>query len=189
MTHEKSYYVTVTAVNTVGLQSYSFSGPVAIDTTPPISGKVIDLHTTYRIDVTDNAATVQMNAKACTTDEECDALDATCSESLTSVSVTWQPFTDEQSGIAGYEIAVGTTPGGGQIKPFFTIQAETNYYTVTGLNLNGLKKVFVSIKGTNGAGLSSVSSSNGLYLSYLSQGLPPLLHIGIADVTELSNVD
>ncbi|VDI54125.1 Hypothetical predicted protein [Mytilus galloprovincialis] len=189
MTNEKSYYVTVTAVNTVGLQSYSSSGPVAIDTTPPNSGKVIDLHTTYRMDVTDNAATVQMNAKACTTDEECDALDATCSESLTSVSVTWQPFTDEQSGIAGYEIAVGTTPGGGQIKPFFTIQAETNYYTVTGLNLNGLKKVFVSIKGTNGAGLSSVSSSNGLYLSYLSQGLPPLSHIGIADVTELSNVD
>ncbi|CAG2196989.1 unnamed protein product [Mytilus edulis] len=49
--------------------------------------------------------------------------------------------------------------------------------------------VYVSIKGTNGAGLSSVSSSNGLYLSYLSQGLPPLSHIGIADVTELSNVD
>ncbi|CAC5409205.1 unnamed protein product [Mytilus coruscus] len=189
MTHEKSYYVTVTAVNTVGLQSYSFSGPVAIDTTPPDNGKVIDLHTTYRMDVTDNAATVQMNAKACTTDEECDALDATCSESLTSVSVTWQPFTDEQSGIAGYEIAVGTTPGGGQIKTFFSIHPETNYYTVTGLNLNGLTKVYVSIKGTNGAGLSSVSSSNGLYLSYLSQGLPPLSLIGIADVTELSNVD
>ncbi|CAC5392346.1 unnamed protein product [Mytilus coruscus] len=196
MTHEKSYYVTVTAVKTVGLQSYSFSGPVAIDTTPPDYGKVIDLHTTYRMDVTDNAATVQMNAKACTTDEECNALDATCSESLTSVSVTWQPFTDEQSGIAGYEIAVGTTPGGGQIKPFFSIHTETNYYTITGLNLNGLTKiitllniVYVSIKGTNGARLSSVSSSNGLYLSYLSQVLPPLSLIGIADVTELSNVD
>ncbi|XP_076076023.1 uncharacterized protein LOC143046845 [Mytilus galloprovincialis] len=189
MTHEKSYYVTVTAVNTVGLQSYSFSRPVAIDTTPPNSGKVVDLHTTYRMDVTDNAATVQMNAKACTTDEECDALDATCSESLTSVSVTWQPFIDEQSGITGYEIAVGTTSGGGQIKPFFNINTEANYYTVTGLTLNGLTKVYVSIKGTNGAGLSSVSSSNGLYLSYLSQGLPPLSHIGIADVTELSNVD
>ncbi|VDI79784.1 Hypothetical predicted protein [Mytilus galloprovincialis] len=189
MTYEKFYYVTVTAVNTVGLQTYGFSGPVAIDTTPPDSGRVIDLHTTYRMDVTDNAATVQMNAKACTTDEECDALDATCSESLTSVSVTWQPFTDEQSGIAGYEVAVGTTPGGGQVKPFFSIPMGTSYYSVTGLNLNGLKKVYVSIKGTNGAGLSSVSFSNGLYLSYLSQGLPPLVHIGIADVSELSNVD
>ena len=68
MVHEKSYYMTVTAVNKVGLQSYSFSGPISIDVTPPISGKVVDLHTTYRIDVNDNTATVQMNAKACTTD-------------------------------------------------------------------------------------------------------------------------
>jgi hypothetical protein len=29
---------------------------------------VVDLHTTYRIDVNDNTATVQMNAKACATD-------------------------------------------------------------------------------------------------------------------------
>jgi hypothetical protein len=68
MVDEKSYYMTVTAVNKVGLQSYSFSGPINIDVTPPISGKVVDLHTTYRIDVNDNTATVQMNAKACTTD-------------------------------------------------------------------------------------------------------------------------
>jgi hypothetical protein len=68
MAHEKSYYMTVTAINKVGLQSYSFSGPISIDVTPPISGKVVDLHTTYRIDVNDNTATVQMNAKACATD-------------------------------------------------------------------------------------------------------------------------
>lgn len=31
---------------------------------------------------------------------ECDALDAICTESLTSLSVTWMPFSDPESGIA-----------------------------------------------------------------------------------------
>jgi hypothetical protein len=69
MIHGKLYYVTVTAVNSVGLQSYAFSGPVAIDTTPPKAAKVINLHTTYRMDVTNNTATMIMNSKTCTTDE------------------------------------------------------------------------------------------------------------------------
>ena len=40
-----------------------------------------------------------------------------------------------------YEVAVGTTPGGGQIKPFFSVPVDTQYYTVTGLALDGLTKV------------------------------------------------
>ena len=35
---------------------------------------------------------------------ECEALEATCSESLSSVSFTWQPFNDEESGIVRYFI-------------------------------------------------------------------------------------
>lgn len=72
------YYVTVTAVNKVGLQSYSFSNPIAIDTTPPKYGKVVDLHTTYRMDVRDNELTVRMNAKACTTDAGREELIQSC---------------------------------------------------------------------------------------------------------------
>ena len=40
-----------------------------------------------------------------------------------------------------YEVAVGTTLGGGQIKPFFSVPVDTQYYTVTGLALDGLTKV------------------------------------------------
>jgi hypothetical protein len=36
---------------------------------------------------------------------ECEALDATCSESLSSVSFTWQPFNDDESGIVRYFIS------------------------------------------------------------------------------------
>jgi hypothetical protein len=42
MNHGKFYYVTVTAINSVELQSYAFSGPIAIDTTPPKAAKVIN---------------------------------------------------------------------------------------------------------------------------------------------------
>ncbi|VDI73733.1 Hypothetical predicted protein, partial [Mytilus galloprovincialis] len=187
--HGKSYYVTVTAINSVAMETYAFSGPISIDTTPPRHGKVVDLHTVYRINVKDNSETVAMNAKICTTDEECDTLDAVCSESLTSVSATWQLFTDEESGIVGYQIAVGTTPGGGQIKAFFDIPEDARHYAVSGLNLMGYRKVYVSIRGTNGAGVSSVATSNGLYISYLSQGLQPLSHIAISDVLENSDAD
>ncbi|XP_071123199.1 uncharacterized protein [Mytilus edulis] len=189
--HGKSYYVTVTAVNMVGLETYGFSESIAIDTTPPKYGRVIDLHTTYRLDVTDNEVTVNLNAKVCDEEEECDSLDATCSESLSTVSVTWQPFSDYESGIVRYQIAVGTTSGGGQIRSFFDIPIYAQYHTVTGLDLMGYRTVYVSVKGENGAGLASVATSNGLHLSYLSQGLPPVSHIGINDVlrNSLGDVD
>ncbi|VDI67222.1 Hypothetical predicted protein [Mytilus galloprovincialis] len=189
LSHGKSYYATVTAVNSVDMETYAFSGPISIDTTPPKHGKVVDLHTIYRINVNDNSQTVAMNAKICSSDEECDMLDAVCSESLTSVSVTWQLFTDDESGIVGYQIAVGTTPGGGQIKAFFDVPQDARYYTVSGLYLMGYRKVYVSVRGTNGAGVSSVATSNGVYISYLSQDLQPLSHVGISDVLENSDVD
>ena len=44
----------------------------------------------------------------------------------------------------------------------------------------------MSIKGINGAGLTSVATSNGLYMSYLSQGMDPLSVVGINDVLENS---
>ncbi|CAG2246701.1 unnamed protein product [Mytilus edulis] len=142
--HGDKYYVTVTAVNFVDMESYGFSSEIGIDSTPPTYGKVIDLHTTYRVDVTDTEMTLAMNAKKCDTDDECDLLDATCSESMTSVSATWQAFQDPESG------------------------------------------VYVSVKGVNGADLTSVATSNGLYMSYLSQGMNPLSHVGVADVLENS---
>lgn len=50
-------------------------------------------------------------------------------------------------------------------------------------------QLFVSVKAVNKAGLSSVSSSNGVYMSYLSQGRSPLSHVGIMDLVEGGNQD
>jgi hypothetical protein len=44
-----------------------------------------------------------------------------------------------------------------------------------------LFQVFVTIKGYNGAGLFSITVSNGIYLTYLGQGLQPLRPIEVWD--------
>ena len=78
--HGVSYYVTVTAVNIIGMETSGFSDVIGLDLTPPASGKVVDLHSVFRIDVTNSTATVVMNKKICTTDEgrvlctQCDML-------------------------------------------------------------------------------------------------------------------
>lgn len=42
-----------------------------------------------------------------------------------------------------YQIAVGTTPGGGQIRSFLSIPSGVQYFTITGLNLYGYRKVMM----------------------------------------------
>ena len=69
LSHGSIYYVTVTAVNTVGLEISAFSLPITLDTTPPVTGKVVDLHSVYRLDFSDNAATVTQNSVHCSTKE------------------------------------------------------------------------------------------------------------------------
>ena len=69
LSHGSIYYVTVTAVNTVGLEISAFSLPITLDTTPPVTGKVVDLHSVYRLDFSDNAATVTQNSVHCSTNE------------------------------------------------------------------------------------------------------------------------
>ncbi|KAK3612515.1 hypothetical protein CHS0354_024486 [Potamilus streckersoni] len=187
--HGDIYYATVTATNKVGLQSYSFSASIRVDTTPPVSGQVVELYDKYRVNTMNDTATTLMNLRACKTSDECFAIDATCQESFTSVSVAWQPFLDPESGIVQYEIAVGTSPGGAQIKSFFEAPLGVNNYIIHGLNLKGLKQVFVTLKGINGAGMSTVSTSNGIYLSYLSQGENPPQLIGVWDDNPHSYAD
>ncbi|KAL5014713.1 hypothetical protein ScPMuIL_008983 [Solemya velum] len=184
-----TYYVMITAENAVGLTSSAFSEAIKIDDTPPKSGKVIELASEYRIVTGDDEATVALNNHMCGTDSECDALDVDCQESLSTVAVAWQPFIDEESDIKSYYLAVGTTPGGGQVQQFYKVPTTKTNHIITGLILKGLSKVYVSVKGVNGAGLTSVTVSDGVYMSYLSQGLPPLHPVEIWDSNEKSTGD
>ncbi|KAK3609657.1 hypothetical protein CHS0354_035942 [Potamilus streckersoni] len=189
LSHGKSYYVMVTAINKVNLKSHAFSEAINIDSTPPVPSPVVELRTDYRVENGHDNATVQMNKRACESDETCKEIDAVCQESLTSVSVAWKRFEDPESGIISYQLAVGRTRGGGQIVSYFEVDSKINTFTITGLNLVGERQIFVSVKGTNAAGLSSISTSNGVYMSYLSQGLAPLRHVGVYDYDKNSPGD
>ena len=46
--------------------------------------------------------------------------------------------------------------------------------------------MFATVKAANFAGHTTSAYSNGVYLSYISQGLPPLQHIGIYDAHQHS---
>ena len=47
----------------------------------------------------------------------------------------------------------------------------------------------MTVKGINGAGLATSSSSNGVYLSYLSQGLEPLTPVYLWDADPMAPTD
>ncbi|KAK6174798.1 hypothetical protein SNE40_013376 [Patella caerulea] len=181
VSHGNTYFAIVTATNAVGKSISAISNGTSVDVTPPLHGTVVELNTAYVINVTSDRSTAVLNAYTCNTVEDCGKIDAVCQESLSTVNIAWSAFTDPETKIVKYEVAIGSTPGGGQIKPFFTVPVEKRYLTVKNLMLRGMKQVFVTIKATNGAGLSTISTSNGIYLSYVSQGLPALSYIGVWD--------
>ncbi|ESO82597.1 hypothetical protein LOTGIDRAFT_236952 [Lottia gigantea] len=181
VTHGKKYFAIVTAKNAVGKTISAVSDSISVDVTPPVVGQVVELRTEYIINVTSDRSTSELNTHSCNSKDDCDKIDAVCQESLTSINVAWSQFTDPETKIVRYEIAVGTTPGGGQVKQFFTASLDKRYMTIKNLALNGLKQVYVTVKATNAAGLSTVATSNGVYISYVSQGKEPLKPIGVWD--------
>ncbi|XP_070573546.1 uncharacterized protein [Ptychodera flava] len=170
----KTYYVTVTAVNNVGESTNSYSQPIHIDETPPIGGRVVELTGVdeQRFDDDNDGASERLN---CMTLEDCVSKAAVCQRSLDRIFVTWEPFEDAESPIVRYQVAVGTSPGGAQLKTFYDVEVNNRLMAViTGVNLYDVRKAFVSVRGFNAAGLHTTAVSNGIYISRISAGLPPL---------------
>ncbi|KAI8516746.1 hypothetical protein Bbelb_053270, partial [Branchiostoma belcheri] len=166
--HQETYYVTVA----------SYSAPIVIDTTPPIAGRVVELSRNEKVNETSKDGE---SVVTCTSKQECDALDVKCQKSLTQVAVAWEPFRDPESHIARYEVALGTSAGGGQLQDFTAVNTGQNFVVITGLDLSDIRQVFATVRGTNAAGMSTVATSNGVYISRVSSGLPPLGEIRVRD--------
>ncbi|XP_033121447.1 uncharacterized protein LOC117120538 [Anneissia japonica] len=175
-----SFYVTIEAYNKVGLSTKAFSNEIKVDSSPPVPGIVIELSDVSVLknnSSEDSPVTTAQNACEDVGDDEsnrCRTQDAVCQTSLTTVTVAWQPFTDPESYIKSYEIAVGSEIGKADIKSFELVSPSLTYYTITGLDLSEVRQVFVMIKGTNAAELSTVAMSNGVFISRVSSGLDPL---------------
>ncbi|XP_041378093.1 uncharacterized protein LOC121390363 [Gigantopelta aegis] len=184
----RQYYATVTVINILDMTVSASFGPMTVDTTPPVAGTIVELSSIYYIDTTNSIDPEVLNPIKCNTAEDCEKLDSVCHQSYTSISIAFQGFNDPETGIVRYQVAVGNTPGGGQIRPLFDIPLDKHYLTIQDLVLKGERQVFVTVHATNGAGLGTMATSNGVYMSYLSQGDEPLSHIAVSD-TDGGHID
>ncbi|XP_066300263.1 uncharacterized protein [Branchiostoma lanceolatum] len=127
-----SYYATVKAYDFVGLSTIAVSQRVTIDITPPLRKDVkIDVGGTFHY-------------------------------SRESVSASWEGlFNDPQSGVAGYEWAVGSRPGHADIAPFNrTVDTKATTDPNEPLSLHEGHTYYVSVKAYNSAGLVAMATSS-----------------------------
>ncbi|HEX7897492.1 MAG TPA: Ig-like domain-containing protein [Planctomycetota bacterium] len=119
---------------------------LVVDGTPPLPGTVSDGWTGADVDV-------QL--------------------SRTTIAAHWTGFSDPQSGVAGYEWAIGTTAGGQQIRAFAAVgtrtQASTSAVDVV-LALSTGTVCYVTVRATNGTGLTSTATSDGVTVTGSGSG-------------------
>ncbi|NTU49735.1 MAG: T9SS type A sorting domain-containing protein [Desulfobulbaceae bacterium] len=132
LTLGKIYYVSVRAVNGVGL-----TGPINSS-----DGVKIVAKPTAPASVNDGTTT-----------------DVDTQEVTTSLSANWPAATDVVSGIARYEYAIGTSTGGTDLRGWTSI-GSARAVTAAGLNLNVGTTYYVSVRAVNGVGLPGAAASS-----------------------------
>lgn len=97
--------------------------------------------------------------------------DGAYSTAQSTLHASWSS-TDPETGVAGYEYAIGTTPGGEDLVPFTSIGAATEVIRTDLALINGARYYF-SIRATNGAGLvSAVGASDGILVDFTPPATP-----------------
>nr|XP_006820036.1 PREDICTED: uncharacterized protein LOC102804939 [Saccoglossus kowalevskii] len=183
--HSQKYYATVVAMNGASFEVKSYSQPIIADGTPPIPGQVIEL---TGVDYINRSAT-DFQTNTCIDNTECEQMDAVCQKSMSTVYVMWQQFKDSESEIQKYEVALGTSFGGTQLQDFKTVDESIRMLTITDLDLAYIEQVFVMVRGYNLVGLSVTASSNGVFISRVSAGLPPIGNVLVWDGNTDSDMD
>src|SRR5262249_9682223 len=89
--------------------------------------------------------------------------------SASSVSANWSGFTDAETGVAGDEWAIGTTAGATDVQAFTAVGASTSA-TATGLSLVSGSTYYVTVRATNGVGLTATATSNGVVVDSTAPG-------------------
>lgn len=100
------------------------------------------------------------------------------------VYVNWSAATDANSGIAEYYVALGTAPGIDDMVNWTSAGTDTSM-SFTGLNLNHGQIYYFSVKAVNGAGLSTVITSDGFIIQ--SMALPIAQFYAIENTLYLPN--
>ena len=80
----------------------------------------------------------------------------------TELVCNFDPATDAESGIRGYQYAIGTTPGATDVKNWSSLAANAHlmYVRVQNLNLTPGQRYYFTIRATNNAGLTGPAASS-----------------------------
>ena len=137
------YYVTVHAFNSVGLSSFAFSDGITLDLTPPTAGVVRHGgHSGHQAFHQGTAAAPKSGIGAIT------------------VSASWNAFFDPESGIEGYEWAIGTTASLQNVLKWrsvgLALEASAD---IPSEKFKGVSRFYVLVRATNGNGDKTASSS------------------------------
>jgi hypothetical protein len=136
LTVGQAYYFSVKAVNGAGLtgSATNSNGQTVVDITAPSAPPAVRDGT---------------------------GADISTTNSTTQLSANWDASTDAESGISGYQYAIGTTAGGTQTVTWTSLGNVTTV-TKAGLTLTVGQTYYFSVKAVNGAGLTgNATNSNG----------------------------
>lgn len=139
------YYITVIAINQAGLGTNVSSAGIIVDTSPPLA---------QHDAIKDGSGT-----------EDIDYFSPAME-----LSAHWDNITDPESGIVQSEYCLGIKPHGCQIQPMTNIGREKSFI-LSEYSVQAGEKVYVTVKVTNGAGLSKTRISDGMVVDVS----PPLM--------------
>ncbi|KAL9987466.1 hypothetical protein ACROYT_G001779 [Oculina patagonica] len=158
LSHGVTYFITVIATNQAELSSNVSSLGLLIDTSRPL---------VERKDVQDGPG-----------DKDIDYFSPNVE-----LSAQWKNVTDPESGIIHSEYCLGTQPRGCQIKSV-TSTGTNKSFTCPEIKVQEGKRVFVTVRVTNGAGLSETVTSDGMLLDVS----PPVMG-DVIDGSHITGVD
>ncbi|EDO42273.1 predicted protein [Nematostella vectensis] len=158
LTHGHKYYTRVYAMNKIGLKTLMCSDGVTVDKTPPVPG--------YLYDGAD--------------DQDADYL-----PSLKRVRAKYEPFKDPESPIVKYEWKVVDVDTGTDLTSFTNILLSQRTPLMEGLSLAPGTPYKIVLKGTNAAGLTAVTESDG----FKADQSPPNCQEIIDVQDEKTNID
>ncbi|KAI8826273.1 uncharacterized protein EV422DRAFT_160652 [Fimicolochytrium jonesii] len=149
----KKYYIKIRATNGAGLSSYGMSPPFKYDPSPPTLGLVTVHHPSSAdfIPAAHGGALIYQD--------------------WSTVQVSWTGFSDSDSGIANYQVALAEQESGQLVQQFVSVGGSTlwRFTDADGLLLEDGKKYFAVVLATNGAGAVSQATSG----SFIVDTEPP----------------
>ena len=156
------YYVTFRVSNRAGIQANIVQGPIVVATNIPVATGSVTVMPNYEEYIYNGNSSEQVIPSSNA---------AKCLFASTILSVVWDPFTDERSGISKYQISIGYSPGSEEVysfqdaRPLVTNSGSLSYEVFpVYFSAVSTAAVYVSVRGFNNAGYHTTITSNAIYI-------------------------